>query len=261
MNNRKLSTVETLPVELLRKIYFYCLNVNFPRASPYLAAGLSSESVYRLSILLAYWDNDTYDDSQYIVKFVFGGNPARYEILGAYPHSGKSLYNVPQILRPLGHDYVPLSSQERGLLQCDILQCRWCTHDRIRRQFPDLIRLIVIRWCVNAGYMLEEDNRGRKLEDFLQVGEMGSFLTTARRKQSQPKREKGKKRTYPSCQVDVNIDIEAGQIPVLHDDRDAPHSSSINIEVPHSQRKGGFFFSPPRKHPRRPQGTCSAIVH
>lgn len=87
-NNRTLSTIERLPVELLEKIFIYSLNVNFARSSPYLAAAVSNERVYRLLILLAFWDNDERYDCDYNPVWdedVLGGNVARYENIGPFP--------------------------------------------------------------------------------------------------------------------------------------------------------------------------------
>jgi hypothetical protein len=50
----RLSRLESLPVELVEIIFFYDLNINLPRASPLLAAKLSSERIYRTLIILAF---------------------------------------------------------------------------------------------------------------------------------------------------------------------------------------------------------------
>ena len=212
LSNREPSRLETLPIELVEKIYFYCLNVNLPRASPYLAAALSNELVYRLSILLAFWDDDLPYDAGYILDrygYVLDDDPVLYDGRDTYPCKQDPIYNIPRILRPLGHDYVPLSSEKGRALQSGILQCKWCTSDRIRRQLPDLTRLIVTRWCNNAGYILEKDERGLGLEDYLQTEEKGPFETTARkRKQPEPKRKTGEIGTHHSCLVRLQRDCK-----------------------------------------------------
>ena len=58
---RQLSTIESLPVELIEKIFLHSLNVNLALASPYLASALSSERIYRLLILLAFWEDSKSD--------------------------------------------------------------------------------------------------------------------------------------------------------------------------------------------------------
>ena len=58
-----LSALETLLSELLEKIFLYSITVNFVRASPFLAAAVSSERLYRLLILLAFWDGSEVDHS------------------------------------------------------------------------------------------------------------------------------------------------------------------------------------------------------
>ncbi|KAJ6122044.1 hypothetical protein N7512_004509 [Penicillium capsulatum] len=57
LQRRALSMLEALPVELIEQIFFYSLNLNLPRASPALAAALTSERIYGLLILLACWDD------------------------------------------------------------------------------------------------------------------------------------------------------------------------------------------------------------
>lgn len=216
--NKTFSILETLPTELLEKIFFYSLSVNLPLASPYVAAALSSERVYRLLILLAYWDNDLIDfphDMDYNSssgKDVFGGDPAQYEDLGTYTWRENRMFNIPWILRPLGRDYVPLSSDERGELQSSILRCKWCTEDRIRKQLPDLTRLIIARWCINAGYVLENEDKNRRMEELLQSEEKkayGCFVIKTDKKRSKEE-EKDNVRAddseYAHCKVTVKPD-------------------------------------------------------
>lgn len=62
---RMLTHIESLPVELIQKIFLLSLNVNLPRASPYLAAALSNEGVYKVLILLAFWDVKAVDKRDY----------------------------------------------------------------------------------------------------------------------------------------------------------------------------------------------------
>ena len=207
---KALSTLEALPVDILEKIFFYSLNVNLPRASPYLATILSNERVYRLLILLAFWDNDYQYDKPYNASkdgHVFGGDPARYGDLGQSTWRENKSFDIPWILRPLGRDYVPLTSNERRRLQSRILLCRWCTNDRIRRQFPDLARLIISRWCINAGYIFEDENEYGELEKLLSSGDEGELYEclVVRVNKQRPQQEKKSKEEedkedeYPQC--------------------------------------------------------------
>lgn len=114
---KTLSRLETLPVELMEKIFLYCLEVNLPRASPYVATSLTSERIYRLLILLSFWDND---------------------------HATQlSNYEPPDEILKMFRSitYKPLYTEERTGLQAAILDCRWCTQDRIKRQIPALFYL------------------------------------------------------------------------------------------------------------------------
>lgn len=118
----KTSQLERLPVELVEKIFVYSLNVNFARASPYLAAAVSSERIYRLLILLAFsWD-------------------------------GPVTSGVERILR---YDSTPVVD-DRTALQEDILRCRWCTADRVGGLLPELSRLAVQRFWFDEGVMDSE---------------------------------------------------------------------------------------------------------
>lgn len=126
---KKLSILESLPVELVEKIFLYSLNVNLPRASPVLRAAVSREPVYRVLIILALW-KDTTD-------------------WPAYEYQNRDDVTIPRILRPLDY-HSPLDEDERGELQRSVLRCKWCTFDRILEQLPDLMRLAIQRIWVNT---------------------------------------------------------------------------------------------------------------
>lgn len=209
MNAITLSTFESLPVELLEKIFFYSLNVNLPRSSPYLANVFSNERVYRLLILLAFWDNDfPYDDTYSPSEEgrVFGGYPPRNWDFVRYTWMENKMFDIPWILRPLGRDYVPLTSDERGTLQSSILLCKWCTEDRIRKQIPDLARLIISRWCINAGYMFQNERDLRDLEEFLYSKEEWGLQNFHVRRVNNT--ENG----FPDCVITVTV----GEFVVFH---------------------------------------------
>lgn len=137
-----LSILESLPVELVEKIFLYSLNVNLPRASVVLNAAVSSERIYRALILLAFWDD--------------AGGRADMERTGRWDGDSESS-DISKILRPL--DYTPLSEEERTALQSTVLRCRWCTLPRVLDQLPDLMNLTVQRYWVNAGITMEERQR------------------------------------------------------------------------------------------------------
>lgn len=214
--DKTLSKLESIPAELVEKIFLYSLNVNLARASPYLAAAVSNERVYRLLILLAFWDNDIsppHDSERYVIRKdgnVISRSLALYEDSGAHTCRKSQLFDIAHILRPLGHNFTPLTYEGRKVLQSDIVWCRWCTIDRIRRQRPDLTRLLIAWWCFNPGYVLKEDNQGRELEELLQSGETGKFLElTATRK---IQRRWGVETKVQDCEVHV----KTGEFVELH---------------------------------------------
>lgn len=144
----KLSRLERLPVELLEKIFLYALNVNFARCSPVLTAAVSSERVYRVLVLLAFWKNPLPSLSLSATGIVRNkGNDA-----------------VVRTLRPF--DSAPLDEEEQRLLQTAVLRCKWCTLGRVLRQLPDLMQLAVQRYWVDAGIQMQDDEQER-LKQFL----------------------------------------------------------------------------------------------
>jgi hypothetical protein len=130
----KASLLECLPVELIEKIFLHSLDINLPRASPALAAAISSERMYRVLILLSFWSD-------------------------FHPHIDNkgSRAEISRTLRLA--DYVPLGHEERIRLQSDILRCRWCTLQRIQAQLPDLMRMTVQKYWFGAGITMDETQR------------------------------------------------------------------------------------------------------
>lgn len=125
-----LSLLEALPVEIIEHIFLYSLNLNFPRASPFLSRALSGEHIYRALILLAFWDDPP-----------------------SYPGSKA----IDRMMVPL--DYVPLSLDERSRLQEAVFKCKWCTVDRVREQVPTMQILTIHRHWINAGIVTNEDQQ------------------------------------------------------------------------------------------------------
>lgn len=146
---KNLSRLERLPVELIEKIFLYSLNVNFARSSPSLAAAVSSERIYRVFVLLAFWRDPS--------PHVSGIENANRESV--------SSAGVSRILRPF--DYVPIDEDERRILQSTVLRCKWCTVHRVLNQLPDLMNLTIQRLWIDAGIHMEldqQDNLFRFLE-------------------------------------------------------------------------------------------------
>ena len=158
-----ISILESLPVELLEMIFLYSLNVNLPRASPFLAGALSRERIYELLILLAFWDDSDLDGE--IIKAP----------LPSYHgwNLEKNNETICRILRPLGRGYRPLSSDERGSLQSAIMRCRWCSVERIRSQLPVLVRLIIRRQYIGNVHPKMEDGDRLALDEYLDSNDIG----------------------------------------------------------------------------------------
>ena len=108
-----LSALEQLPLELLHQIFFHCLEANLARASPLLAQSLSKNTIYEALILFAFFDDD-----------------------GLHPFDRK-------VFAP--SQYRHLNLEEKLRLQISILNCRWCTIDRLQGTMPALSRLAMIQ--------------------------------------------------------------------------------------------------------------------
>jgi hypothetical protein len=107
------SWIERLPIELLECIFLHSLEINMVHALPILGKALSKESIYRVLILFALFE----DDRQHSVerkRF----DPASYRVL---------------------------SDKERSRLQMAVLQSRWCTTARIKECLPTLMRLATVQ--------------------------------------------------------------------------------------------------------------------
>lgn len=158
---KNISRLERLPVELIEKIFLYALNVNFARCSPLLAAAVSSERVYRVLILLAYWRDW----------------PPSFSGVDDWDGNGASA-GVARILRPL--DYVPLREEERRILQGTVFRCKWCTVHKVLKYLPDLMALTVQRLWIDAGITMENDQQqslNRYLESYIEKGSGGDIRT------------------------------------------------------------------------------------
>jgi hypothetical protein len=129
-----LSMLEALPGEVIEQIFLHSLNLNLPRASPFLSRVLSRESMYRSLILLAFWDDPPdFPGSEAVNRMMVG---------------------------PL--EYVPISEDDRSRLQKQILKCKWLTAERVREQVPTMQILTLHRLWVNTGIKVNEDQQ----EDF-----------------------------------------------------------------------------------------------
>ncbi|KAJ5887691.1 hypothetical protein N7495_007732 [Penicillium taxi] len=136
---RVLSKLESLPNEVIEKIFLYSLNPNLPRASPYLAAAVTSDRIYGLLIALAFWSDSAETDS----------------------YSSE----ISRILSPMDYT-VPLKRHERRVLQKAIFGCKWCTMARVRDQIPKMIILAIYRLWLGSGVDMQLEERAN-LQKFL----------------------------------------------------------------------------------------------
>ncbi|CBF71140.1 predicted protein [Aspergillus nidulans FGSC A4] len=156
---RRLSRLESLPVELIEKIFLYSLNVNLPRCSSSISAAVSSDRIYRALTLLAFFDPektvlpDLYPPNQDV------GSPTDPKAAAIRV----SETQISRILRPL--EYIHLEKEERSSLQASVVRCRWCTIDRLISSLPDLMCLAIWRyWFPGAHISLNIRNVGPDVE-------------------------------------------------------------------------------------------------
>jgi hypothetical protein len=107
------SWLQRLPIELLECIFLHSLEINMIHALPFLGKTLSKESIYRVLILFAFFD----DDGQHPVEQKHF-DPASYRML---------------------------SDEERSHLQMAVFESRWCTIARTKQYLPTLMRLVAVQ--------------------------------------------------------------------------------------------------------------------
>ncbi|GAD91576.1 hypothetical protein NFIA_050320 [Paecilomyces variotii No. 5] len=116
---RSRSSLESLPVEIIQKIFLECLEINLPRASLSIARSLSDPLIYAWVLRLAF---SSANDS-----------------------SGHDFFTPDFLPPPL--DFFALSPEERGELQTRLLQCRWCTVELMRRCQREYVDHVIRRKC------------------------------------------------------------------------------------------------------------------
>lgn len=148
------SPLEKLPVELLERIFLYALETNFCRASPYLAAAVSSERIYRTLIRLAFFRNTLRGTTTSLVIGT-GAAAAREKIAEA--------------LKPADYDTMQLDEASRAYLQATIMRCRWCTMQRIQAQLPTLMQMVIQQHWVGANIVISDPVQQASLDELLGV--------------------------------------------------------------------------------------------
>ncbi|PGH11788.1 hypothetical protein AJ79_04689 [Helicocarpus griseus UAMH5409] len=109
--------LERLPIELIQKIFFECLEVNLPRASLPIALALSNEAIFTWLIRLAFSSNNESARTGFFTK----------------------LY--------LPFDYFSLTASERAVLQTEILKCRWCSLPLMRKCQREHVEHVLRQKC------------------------------------------------------------------------------------------------------------------
>ena len=109
----ELSHLESLPIEVFEQIFFHCLELNLPRASPYLARALSRPVIYSALVLFAFYEAGSTISHVETHHFL----PAKYR----------------RIIR-----------DDRIRLQAGIHQCRWFTLEVFESCIPILSHLHMV---------------------------------------------------------------------------------------------------------------------
>jgi hypothetical protein len=123
--------LESLPIELLEKIFFHSLEINLPRASWHIARILSKPIIYK-----------------WLIRVAFSSPNA----------SSKHDFFTPDFLPP-PLNYWAISPAERTHLQTTILDCRWSTLQLIRQCQQDYVKQIIRQKCKNMVFSAEDQHK------------------------------------------------------------------------------------------------------
>ncbi|KAK2786188.1 hypothetical protein FQN52_007933 [Onygenales sp. PD_12] len=124
--------LERLPVEIVQKIFFECLEINLPRASLPIALALSNDVIYTWLIRLAFSSNNESALTDFFTK----------------PY--------------LPLDYFSLTAPQRATLQTEILKCRWCTLPLMRKCQREHVEHVLRQKC---NHLIISPSDRRKLEN------------------------------------------------------------------------------------------------
>ncbi|KAJ5484890.1 hypothetical protein N7539_004878 [Penicillium diatomitis] len=115
------SRLEALPVEIIQAIFLHSLEINLPRASPYIARALSKPILYT-----------------WLIRLAFSSANA----------SSQQGFFTPDFLPP-PLDFWNVTWQCRQRLQTQILECRWCTWPLMRRCQREYVEHVLRRKCAD----------------------------------------------------------------------------------------------------------------
>jgi hypothetical protein len=126
-----------LPVEVLQKIFFECLEINLPRASIHIARVLSNPIIYTWLIRLAFSSPN---------------------------ESSRHGFFTPDFLPP-PFDFFALSSTDRTNLQTAILECKWSTLSLMRKCQREYVEHAIRRKCNDLIFSPEDRRTLSNLDD------------------------------------------------------------------------------------------------
>lgn len=137
MNRWPRSRLESLPVEIIQKIFLECLEINLSRASIHIASALSDPLIYTWLIRLAF---------------------------SSANESSRHGFFTPDFLPP-PLDFFALSPAERRDLQTNILQCRWSTLALMRKCQREYVEHAIRIKCKDLIFSPEDRRRLANLDE------------------------------------------------------------------------------------------------
>ncbi|PGH11789.1 hypothetical protein AJ79_04690 [Helicocarpus griseus UAMH5409] len=122
---RKISPLESLPAELIEKIFLHSLELNFARSSPHFGAILSRKRVLKILTFLAFFYDPRPDDN------------------------GAASY-ISNILRHL--EYVPLDLDAQKSLQNGVINCRWFNLPLLKECKSDMFKATLEKFVFGRSF-------------------------------------------------------------------------------------------------------------
>ncbi|KAJ6125936.1 hypothetical protein N7471_010429 [Penicillium samsonianum] len=129
-----LSTIESLPNEIIEAIFLEALEINLARASNVIAAAISREPVYTVFMIHAFWNDPQDCDRQRHFDRESVYTNVRFQKADYRESSAIRL-----ALRP--GQYHPLSIQDQKKIQSQVVSCHWFNIHRFLRLLPTLLAL------------------------------------------------------------------------------------------------------------------------
>ncbi|MCJ1483171.1 hypothetical protein MMC06_003338 [Schaereria dolodes] len=153
-NRKETSRLLLLPNELIQTIYLHCLEINMPRASPALGAALSSDVVFNLAILHAFWNRNATQSSE--------------DTMGP---------NIRELFAPSEPNN--MKEEEQARMQDTLLQYDWCTFGRLKRCFSLLMEAIMKDLLWKLAVPLQDDDEDRMKSLIKNLPERNTDFTAA----------------------------------------------------------------------------------